>query len=176
MKSFFYFSFLGLFLTQVSCQKIPADLSKNNPVSATPTPIASEEFHTFDLSVFPPAKEGYKRIHFMLPIQVVSNLFKLEVFAGMSTKVDCNTHILLGDINEKTLEGYGYQYFEVNTEGNIMSTKMFCNEPETTKFVSMQPLLLDYNERLPYVFYVPNTVEIRYRIFETDGVLIAPTD
>jgi ecotin len=53
---------------------------------------------------------------------------------------------------------------------------MFCNEPETTKFVTMPSLTLDYNEQMPYVFYVPKTLEIRYRIFETDGALIVPLD
>ena len=51
------------------------------------------------------------------------------------------------------------------------------NAPKVARFVTLagKPQLVHYNSRLPIVAYVPDGVEVRYRIWRADAVTtIAP--
>jgi hypothetical protein len=83
--------------------------------------------------------------------------------------LDCNRHSLSVQIIEKNLEGWWYDYYEVESNGNIMSTKMACpNKSLTKKFVYISPKIFNYNSQMPLVFYVPKNFVVKYKIYKSD--------
>jgi ecotin len=48
---------------------------------------------------------------------------------------------------------------------------MACLDPPTRKFVTMQPILTSYNSKLPIVLYVPQNIEVKYRIWRADTII-----
>ncbi len=122
-----------------------------------------------ELKVFPNAEEGYIRHVFFLPklSEAEEAKRKVEIFAGKVVLVDCNTYGLMGTIEKDEVKGYGYNYYTLQTNGNIFSTMMAC--PDDTKkkeFVSASPIMIAYNSKLPLVVYTPKGYEARYKIWK----------
>ena len=126
-----------------------------------------------DLSVFPKAEKGYQQYVIEVPHSTLEEdgNKKVEVYVGKYTQVDkCNRHFLSGEIITKDLKGYGYNYYEFKTNGTIAGTMMGCGESGTvTKFVTAQPILKDYNGRMPIVIYVPEGYDVQYKIYKADS-------
>ncbi len=97
--------------------------------------------------------------------------YRVEIEVGKIQKVDCNQHRLLGTINEQSLKGWGYTYYEVEYKGEGVSTRRAClNNTLEERFIPLQqPLLINYDSRLPKVFYLPEGFSLRYRIWQTDS-------
>ena len=80
-----------------------------------------------------------------------------------------NRHFLGGSIEEKTIEGWGYTRYVVESLGPMAGTLMAAppGSPMIEKFVTVsgEPYLIPYNSRLPIVVYVPEDGEVRYRIW-----------
>lgn len=123
----------------------------------------------FDFSVFPPPKEGYVRYIIQLPSSSKEKDVnkKVEFYVGKYEKVDnCNSFGLIGKIHQKTVEGYGYSYYEFDTDGNIIGTLMYCNNRKLVeKFIIGESNLVDYNSRMPIVIDVPEGYVVQYKIF-----------
>jgi ecotin len=70
-------------------------------------------------------------------------------------------------VEPRTLEGWGYTYYEVTGPDLTVSTMMVPPEgtPMKRAFVTVAPLLVRYNSRLPIVVYAPAGYEVRYRIW-----------
>lgn len=120
------------------------------------------------LKPFPQAQNGQQRHVIELPTQPDEAAFKVELIAGKTLEVDCNQQRLSGQWQEKTLQGWGYTYYELSQVGPGMSTLMACPDNKRAKAfvpVAGEPLLLRYNSRLPLVIYAPKDVEVRYRIW-----------
>lgn len=120
------------------------------------------------LKPFPQAQNGQQRHVIELPAQPDEAAFKVELIAGKTLAVDCNQQRLSGQWQEKTLQGWGYTYYELSQVGPGMSTLMACPDNNRAKAfvpVAGEPLLLRYNSRLPLVIYAPGDVEVRYRIW-----------
>lgn len=131
----------------------------------------------FDRSVYPTASSDQRQIVIHLPakedLSMESN-YKVELIGGKTMTVDCNRHGLDGSWEKKTVEGMGYTYYTFTSDGKAWSTMMGC--PEESKheaFVAAEPLMIDYNSRLPIVVYLPKGFELRYRIW-TSGTLLDP--
>ena len=93
---------------------------------------------------------------------------RVELIAGKTLEVDCNHHSLGGQWQEKTVEGWGYNYYELGQVGPARSTLMACPDNSRRQaFVPVggEPLLVRYNSKLPLVIYAPADVEVRYRIW-----------
>ncbi|WP_415036010.1 serine protease inhibitor ecotin [Azonexus sp.] len=123
---------------------------------------------TSDLKPFPAPLAGEIRHVIELPPLADEDLRKVELIAGKTLEVDCNRHRLGGRWEEKTIEGWGYSYHRLDQVGPPMSTLMACPDNSRRKaFVAVggEPLLLRYNSKLPLVVYVPQDVEVRYRIW-----------
>ena len=129
----------------------------------------TKKFEKLQIEMFPKAKDGYKMVYIQLPVEKNENDLKVEFFAGIEKKVDCNRHFLIGDKKLKEVQGWGYNYYEIDSKGETGSTLMACPDQKLTlKFVFLQPEIANYNSKLPLVLYVPKDMEVRYRILRPD--------
>lgn len=121
-----------------------------------------------DLSMFPAPAAGYKQVIVRVPALPNEQDAKIELIIGKTAVVDkCNKHFLTGNVTTKNLDGWGYNYYHVTTDGNVAGTLMACSDTRTEKkFVALQPELTNYNSRLPVVIYLPQDCEVRYRIWK----------
>jgi ecotin len=120
------------------------------------------------LAPFPKAGEGMVRHVIEMKKKSDESLYKVEIIPGKVMSVDCNHHSLMGKLEEKDLQGWGYTYYEFTSDGQTRSTMMACNKPNENKFVSGQTLIVRYNSKLPIVIYVPKGYEVKYRIWKAD--------
>lgn len=116
---------------------------------------------------FPAAKEKTTRHVIFLPVLDNESDKKVELAIGKTLEVDCNRHNLMGQLEEKNLQGWGYTYYELDKVTGPVSTMMACINPEKTKkFVTINTdKLYRYNSKLPIVVYTPDDVKVKYRIW-----------
>lgn len=120
------------------------------------------------LEPFPKATAGVVRHVIELKKKSDESKFMVEIIPGKVMSVDCNIHRLMGQFEEKDLEGWGYTYYEFKSDGRITSTMMMCNKPNENKFVSGETKIVRYNSKLPIVIYAPEGYEVKYRIWKAD--------
>ncbi|ANH81040.1 ecotin [Niabella ginsenosidivorans] len=149
--------FLGLVITLLSCGS-----SKKTVTTVQNKDAESQLVH------FPKAKPGFKRYVITVPASPAEEKeLKLELIAGKVMPTDCNTRSLNGRLEEKTLQGWGYTYYEFKTNGTVVSTMMACpDNKKTDKFVEAKPELIRYNSKLPVVIFVPDGYEVKCRIWQ----------
>lgn len=128
-----------------------------------------------DLKAFPAATAGQTRHVINLPAQSDENALKVEVILGKTQTVDCNNHFFGGQLETRTAEGWGYDYYVLPALGQAASTMMACPAgSEREAFVTTQPqALIRYNSRLPLVVYAPSDVEVRYRLWSAGETQMA---
>lgn len=121
---------------------------------------------------YPQAEKGMTRQVIQLPAQQNEANFKVELLIGKTLEVDCNQHRLGGQLESKTLEGWGYDYYVFNNVTSPVSTMMACPDgKKEKKFVTAylgDNSLLRYNSKLPIVVYTPENVEVKYRVWKAD--------
>lgn len=124
-----------------------------------------------EVAPYPEAPPGYIRQAIFLPALENESDAKIELIIGKTMEVDCNSYFFIGTIEEKTLEGWGYNYYVVSELTGPAGTMMACiDNKKTEKFISMDTGdLLRYNSKLPIVVYVPENVEVRYRVWRADN-------
>ena len=121
-----------------------------------------------DVAPYPEAEKGFTRQVIHLPEEADESAFKLEILAGKTLQVDCNRQRLAGSLEEQTLDGWGYSYYRLNKVGGPATTLMACPDGNKTEaFVPVvgEGFMLRYNSKLPVVVYVPEGVEVRYRVW-----------
>ncbi len=126
-----------------------------------------------NMKAFPPADEGMARHVLQLPKQDDESLFRLELIVGKMVLTDANNvYFFGGKIEEETIEGWGFPRFIVKALGPMGGTLMAVDPdaPKVERFVTLagEPHLIRYNSRLPVVVYVPDGVEVRYRIWRAE--------
>ncbi|MCS3531118.1 serine protease inhibitor ecotin [Chryseobacterium sp. JUb7] len=132
----------------------------------------AEKFEKLQIEMFPKAKEGYKQVYIQLPIAKNENDLKVEFFVGAEKSLDCNKHFLMGNIKTQDLQGWGYNYYDVESKGEVGGTLMACPDKKLTKqFVTLKPEIVRYNSKLPLVFYIPKDMEVRYRVWRPDTAM-----
>lgn len=95
---------------------------------------------------------------------------KIQLVVGKMMEVDCNHHRLAGEFQHETLEGYGYDYYVFETDGNVASTMMACpDDTKTEKFISGEDHFISYNSKLTTPVYAPEGYEVRYTIWDVDS-------
>ena len=128
-----------------------------------------------DLTIYPEAKSGQIRHVLTLPQQENEDLFKVEIFAGQTMMVDCNTVMISADLDEEDVKGFGYPYYEIDDISPGATTMMAC--PNAEKREALVPLRLGsdafirYNSKLPLVVYAPEGLTVGYRLWQTDNTL-----
>lgn len=123
-----------------------------------------------NMKAFPPAKEGMVRYVLQLPRQADESAFKVELIVGKTVQVDeRNRYFFGGKIEEETIKGWGFTRYKVSKIGPMAGTLMAVdpNAPKVARFITLggDPHFIRYNSRLPIVVYVPEGVEVRYRIW-----------
>lgn len=127
-----------------------------------------------NLKAFPPADQGMVRYMLQLPPQDDESGFKVELMVGKTVQVDeKNKYFFGGTIEEETIKGWGFPRYVVSKLGPMAGTLMAIdpNAPKVARFITLGggPHLIRYNSRLPIVVYVPEGVEVRYRIWTAGG-------
>jgi ecotin len=123
-----------------------------------------------NLKAFPPASKGMVRYVLQLPKESDESDFKLELIVGKTVEVDAENHYFFGgQIEEKTVEGWGFSYYQLTKLGEMAGTLMAVdpNAPKVKRFITVGgvPGLIRYNSQLPLVIYVPEGVEVKYRVW-----------
>ncbi len=127
-----------------------------------------QQTDTIDVSMFPVAQESDQQHIIELPFSENEDANKVEIFVTKTMEVDCNDHWLAGQLETKELSGWGYNYYQFNTDGEVMSTMMACpDENLTEKDIAAESLLLRYNSKVPIVVYTPKGYKVKYKIWST---------
>jgi len=105
-----------------------------------------------------------------LPRQADESAHKVELIVGKTVQAEeRNRYFFGGKIEEETIKGWGYTRYKVSSLGPMAGTLMAVdpNAPKVARFITLGggPYLIRYNSRLPVVVYVPEGVEVRYRIW-----------
>ncbi|CAG9571397.1 putative ecotin [Leishmania major strain Friedlin] len=97
------------------------------------------------------------------------NDYKVELIPGRVEKVDgTNVYRMGGNIEERTIDGWGYPYYIVTltTMSGTLMMPLGDAALKRPRFVAMNTKnLYRYNSRLPIVVYMPKDGELRYRIW-----------
>lgn len=122
------------------------------------------------LKGFPQAGEGMVRFVLPLPMQDDESVFNLELIVGKTVRIDAqNNYFFDGKIEEEAVLGWGFNYYRVASLGPMTGTFMAvdADTPKVDRFVTLggSPYFIRYNSRLPVVIYVPEGVEVRYRLW-----------
>jgi ecotin len=123
-----------------------------------------------NLRAFPPAEDGMVRYVLQLPKQADESALKVELIVGKTVQVDeRNRYFFGGKIEQETIKGWGFTRYKVTRLGPMAGTLMAVDPsaPKVARFITLGggPYLIRYNSRLPIVVYVPEGVEVRYRIW-----------
>lgn len=122
-----------------------------------------------EIAPYPDAKVGMTRQVIALAPRAHEENFRVELLIGKEMEVDCNSAMMSATLHRETLSGWGYDYLVVDSLSEPASTLMACPTQEThTQFISAalgDKAFLRYNSRLPIVVYVPQDVDVKYRIW-----------
>jgi ecotin len=123
-----------------------------------------------NINEFPPAEEGMVRYVLQLPKQDDESSLKVELIVGKTVQTDeRNRYFFGGKIEEETIKGWGFTLYKISKLGPMAGTLMAIdpNDLKVARFIALggDSYLIRYNSRLPLVVYVPEGVEVRYRIW-----------
>lgn len=129
----------------------------------------TEKYKKLEIEMFPKAKAGYKQTYFQVPIEENEEDLKIQLYVGYDAMVDCNHKWLDGNIETKTLKEWWFPYYEVESDGLVGTTAKGCGgQKETKKFIYLPSKIIEYDSRIPFVLYIPENMEVRYRILRPD--------
>src|SRR5580765_5255173 len=126
------------------------------------------------MTAFPPAEEGMTRHVIRLPKQQDESAFRVELIIGKTVKTDAsNSYFFAGTLETETIPGWGFDRYILRKLGPMAGTLMAVdpNAPQVERFISIggEARLLRYNSRVPLVVYVPDGVEVRYRLWRAEA-------
>ncbi len=131
-----------------------------------------------EVAPYPAPQKNSNRHVIWLPQKQDESLYQVQVVATKSGKKDCNNTWYGAELDDKTLEGWGYNYYVINDIKGPMSTLMAC--PGGKAVQADIPVRLDdskirYNSKLPIVVYAPKDVKVSYRIWSADEATLPTT-
>lgn len=125
------------------------------------------------LKAFPPAEPGMARHAVQLPKRADESALRVELIVGKTVRLDeGNRYFFAGRIEEKTVEGWGFRRYAVSELGPMAGTLMAVdpNALKVDRFVTLggDPFFVRYSSEVPIVVYVPEGVEVRYRLWSAE--------
>ena len=126
-----------------------------------------------NMKAFPPPDQGQIRYVILLAEQDNELNYQVELIVGQTVKIDeTNQYFFGGQIKKENIVGWGFTRYVVSELGPMAGTLMAVdpNAPKVDRFIRLggEPHLIRYNSRLPVVVYVPEGVEVRYRIWRAE--------
>jgi ecotin len=126
-----------------------------------------------NMKAFPAPDKGQIRYVIQLAEQDDESNYQIELIVGRTVAVDeTNQYVFGGQIKKESIVGWGFTRYMVSELGPMAGTKMAVdpNAPKMDRFIRLsgEPYLIRYNSRLPVVVYVPEGVEVRYRIWRAE--------
>lgn len=157
----------AVFSFQVKANMPPAFNAKAHPTVTIEKQSHSAYAPSPSIKMFSAPKAGFTQYALHFSAIPDESKYRVDVQLGQYKKVDCNIHFLSGKLEKKSLDGWGYTYWQLPKVGEGGSTRMACPpDSETNKFVAINDIsTIRYNSQLPAVFYVPNGVSLRYKIW-----------
>jgi ecotin len=130
------------------------------------------------MKAFPLPEKGVARYVLTLPEEENEANLKVELVIGKTVQLDPNNKYFFGgQVETRVAQGWGYTYYVLPNLGPIAGTMMAADPsvPKVGRFITIgrEPLLLRYNSKLPVVVYVPEDVEVRYRIWRAPAETIS---
>ncbi|MGQ0554532.1 MAG: ecotin family protein [Nitrospiraceae bacterium] len=122
------------------------------------------------MKAFLPLEEGMVWYVLQFPKQDDESAFKVELIVGKTVQVDeRNRDFFGGRMEKETIKGWGFTRYKVSKLEPMADTLMAIdpNAPKAARFITLggDPYLIRYNSHLPFVVYVPEGIEARYRIW-----------
>lgn len=128
-----------------------------------------------DLKPYAAAEEGYQRMVFRLPALEDESSSLVEILVGKTMEVDCNRVLMRGELEEHSVEGWGYPYYTARIAPHHATTLMACppGAAKQEQFVAAagDGFKVRYNSQLPVVVYAPQGYEVRYRIWRAGDAI-----
>ncbi|MDO4794917.1 MAG: serine protease inhibitor ecotin [Brachymonas sp.] len=160
----------GCALASGSSGTASSQASAASTASSTGSSPAANAALQETLKPFPAAKVGQTRWVIQLPPQNKEADWRVEIIPGQQMQVDCNHRSLGGKLHTRTLKGWGYDYYEFESKGQVASTLMGCPPgSQRQAFVASESLMLRYNSRLPLVVYTDKAYQVQYRIWRAEA-------
>ncbi|KIO35565.1 serine protease inhibitor ecotin [Shewanella sp. cp20] len=158
---------LSTFCAQATSPAKPESVTMPVAVSYSASDYQSEEA----TKMFPAPNDGLVQHILTLPKLANEEDYRLEIAIGRNEEVDCNKHGLSGEIEQHTVQGWGYNYYQVDAIHQGPSTMIACfDKAKQTAFLTLpEKLTLAYDSRLPKVFYLPAGAQLRYRIWQASS-------
>lgn len=123
------------------------------------------------LKAFPQSMDGYERVVIELPQKKHEDNFKLELIGGKTMRVDCNMRGMTGQFEQHDVQGWGYDYWVLQSQGQGPQTLMACPPgSEHEAFVSTPGHFVRYNSKLPVVVFVPASMQLKYRVWSAGKI------
>ena len=157
-----------------------ASISNNNSMEKEVSSIQDLDKLTkpsHDTSMYPQARKGEERIIINLPKLENEEDYEVELFVGKWMEVDCNHHGLIGNIKKEAADGWGYDYYVFETDGEIMSTRMACPDQKLeNKLIQSSSKKIRYNSKTPTVVIVPEGYTVSYKLWNSLGMITVDKD
>jgi ecotin len=135
-----------------------------------------QEIDAQEVVATPRSIEGFVPNMIILSGREDESLFKVEILAGKEMEIDCNTHILMGEFEERMTD-MGETHLIFNSNGHTISTMMAClDDTRHLTFVTAQPHFVRYNSASPLVVHTPQGISARHRVWqagETQPITLA---
>ncbi|AWF79400.1 ecotin [Microbulbifer sp. A4B17] len=123
------------------------------------------------LDAFPGEVDGKLRHVINLPKVVDESRFRVELIPGKSQIAACNLQSFSAPLRKEILPGWGYPFYVLSDLTPTTDTQKVCAQAsETRRFITVRGdgLMLPYNSRLPLVIYLPQGVQLKYRVWRAD--------
>ena len=134
-----------------------------------------------DLSPYPKPAPGERRWVIQLPgvlppapaggVAGDPRSWGVQLVVGEEMPVDCNIRRISGQLRVSDVPGWGYPIYRLEgpNAGLAITTLMACpkGQPKPIRFVTLggDPVLAPYNVSLPIVVYLPERLELRWRVW-----------
>ncbi|WP_444929205.1 ecotin family protein [Microbulbifer sp. SSSA002] len=133
--------------------------------------LAVDSLGSVPLDAFPGEVDGKSRHVIELPKVVDESRFRVELMPGKSELVDCNGQSFSASLRKDILPGWGYPFYVLlDLTPAVNSQKVCAPGSETRRFIRVRGdgLMLPYRSHLPLVVYLPQGVQLKYRVWRAD--------
>ncbi|WP_444918686.1 ecotin family protein [Microbulbifer sp. JMSA003] len=123
------------------------------------------------LDAFPEEVDGKLRHVIKLPKVVDESRFRVELIPGKSQVAECNLQSFSAPLRKDILPGWGYPFYVLSDLTPTTDTQKVCAQgSESRRFITVRGdgLMLPYSSKLPMVIYLPQGVQLKYRVWRAD--------